>query len=849
MKKIILLLVLWFLTAPCFGAMTYSITSKPTNDWWTGQLPNFDVAWAWAKEVEDRIEYVTANGAFFFDPTDVAPTSSEGMLYYNDTLNSLVLYNGSSWQTIDLAGGTSLDSSYNLGSAITVDGNPIALTVGSADNNSALTIDHGETTNNNDAFTIAHSGSGDAIQVTVAETDGVASRFIAAASQTTSLSVLDSATNNWDGADNVGMVHISDDTALIHAGASLLNVTHATAQPITGAEGFLARFISTGTAQTNAHAVEIETTNTQPALMLNNLLTITGTNSTGTLVAITGADTTGNTDTMTIAHSGTGAALKITSSEADTQLIELASAANQTTWLELIDGSTGDWIGANDVGMLHVQGDTAGANAGASLLQVTNSAQPISAAEGFLARFVDTGTARTNAHAVEIETTNTTPALMLNNQLTITGADSAGILMAITGNDTTGDTDTVTLNGAGSGDVLQITADDADSVGLKVIAAASQTTSLAVFEGSTSNWDGADNIGMVYITTDDPVIHTGASLLNVTQSGQAIAAAEGFLARFIASGTARTDATAVEIEVAATQPALAVNGITKINGQDAAGATLFQVAGVGASGNADAMLISNTGSGNCLQVTPGEVDSGGINATSLASSTVPMINLDGATNNWDGADNIGQLTLTQDDAVVHTGATQLMVHNTGTTIAAAEGFLARFVQDTGAAVTDAYAVEIEVTATTGAFKADGHCLIDDDLYVNGTLANPVTAGTKVVAGVPVLIEFRPTAAETLTYTVPTGYDLIVTDAHGWKIAAAGSGANDDINLQHNDGSAANIFDAEELDSVGDKARFVFDNLDDAENELEAGETLDCVTQEASSVDCIIVVTGYLKTAD
>lgn len=140
---------------------------------------------------------------------------------------------------------------------------------------------------------------------------------------------------------------------------------------------------------------------------------------------------------------------------------------------------------------------------------------------------------------------------------------------------------------------------------------------------------------------------------------------------------------------------------------------------------------------------------------------------------------------------------------------------------------------------------DVNCVLDNGSYA----LDMATAGTKALAGTPVLIEFRPTAAETLTWKVPSQVDFLVTDAWGHKIAAAGSGANDDINLQNNDGSAANIYDAEELDSVADKARFVFDNLDDSEAEIEGGKSLDCVTQEASSCDCIIYVLGLYKTAD
>ncbi len=141
------------------------------------------------------------------------------------------------------------------------------------------------------------------------------------------------------------------------------------------------------------------------------LCTMIGADSRGTILAITGNDTSGNSDTVTINHDGTAAGLKITCDGTTSVALELASAASQTTTLALIDGTTGNWIGANDVGMLQLTKDTALANAGGSMLLVTNSAQPVSAAEGFMARFVDTGTAQTNAFGVQISVTSTTGAL------------------------------------------------------------------------------------------------------------------------------------------------------------------------------------------------------------------------------------------------------------------------------------------------------------------------------------------------------------------------------------------------------------------------------------------------------
>lgn len=130
-------------------------------------------------------------------------------------------------------------------------------------------------------------------------------------------------------------------------------------------------------------------------------------------------------------------------------------------------------------------------------------------------------------------------------------------------------------------------------------------------------------------------------------------------------------------------------------------------------------------------------------------------------------------------------------------------------------------------------------------YVQGV------AGTKTLSGIPITIRFAVDAAETLTWTVPTGYDLIVTNAIGFKSKGAGDNAADQWDLKHNDGSAANIFDTAELTGVNDGAFVQFTGLADTEEEIEAGETLDLVAGEDNDPGCdgYVIVTGILKIAD
>jgi hypothetical protein len=671
----------------------------------------WDPVYLFINEVENSLDGTTGVTSILYTPGSAPSTPSEGMLYYDSATNMMTFYNGSVWAALDSSGGPSLDGAYNNGNAITVDGNPVALTVGATDNNSALTINHGENTNNNDAMTIAHSGSGDAVQITIAEADGVALRLIGAASQTTSLGVYDASTSNWDGADNIGMLHLQADDPFIHAGASMIGV-HNSGQPITAAEGFLARFVSTGTARTNAYAVEIEVPATQPALLSNGIVAITGQDAAGAaLLQINNTAASGDADAVTITSTGAGDGLQVTVGEADGVAVRAIAAASQTTSLAVFDAATSNWDGADNVGLVHLTTDDPFIHAGASALMVVDSSTPISAAEGFLARFVHSGTARTNSSAVEIEVPATQPALAANGIVAISGQDNPGAaLVQVTGIDTSGNSDTMTVDHSGSGNALYLDLNEADSQGLTVEPFTNSTVAALEVDGDAHGWDGADDVGMVHLRNDDPGIHAGAALLLVDDSSQPITAAEGFLARFVATGTARTNATAVEIEVPATQPALAVNGIVALNGQDAAGAALLQISNVAASGDADGVTITSTGAGDALQITVGEADGVAQRNIAAASQTTSLAVFEGSTSNWDGADNIGMVHINTDDPVVHTGASLLQVIQTGQPIAASEGHLARFVSS-GTARTDAYAVEIETTNTTPALMLNNQMSI------------------------------------------------------------------------------------------------------------------------------------------
>ncbi len=791
MRKLMIFLFIVLMALPAFGAFTDSIDNRKTYKHsyrWTGKPK--DKLLDWAAEVEDRLIGTVAIEFTYYDPTDTEPAANAGTLYYDLSENKPKYYNGSSWIAIESGSvGNSLDGAYDVGSSITVDASPVTLTTDTGSGIIALSIDHGGASNNSDGLTIATAGSGDGLQITSEDTDSVAMRIIAGAAQTVSLAVFDSATSDWDGADDVGMVHINDDTALVNAGASLLYISHATAQPVSAAEGFLARFVSTGTAQTNAHAVEIETTNTQPALKLNNQLTITGADSAGILCAITGNDTSGNSDTMTINHDGTSAGLKITCDSATSVGLELASAASQTTTLALVDGTTGNWIGANDVGMVQLTKDTALTDAGSTLLLITNTAQPVASAEGFLVRLVDTGTATTTAYAMEIETKNTTPCLKLNNELVIAGADASGTLLTVTSVNASGDADGIVVTHSGSGDAFKITPTDTDSGGINIIGKAAGTVPLVILDSSSNNMNLADNKGQLLIQQDSAYAHAGAAGLVVLDTASTpISAAEGFLARFAHAGTAQTNAYAVGITVPATQPAFKVDGIVVIDGQDSIGATLVQIINDSGGDNQDAMSINSEGTGAGLVVTCDDADSVGIHAIAATSQTTSLVKVDGATGSYLGAQNVGMVHVTSDGALAHVDSSLMYIANSGVPQNDSRGSSLRIV-DTGdaGAGTAGYAVYFSATdATVEALYIDtGNVLVDEEIVVGVGIQSTATGRTATVGGATTGLIARNTSHVTVTcddatkqITLPApivGMKItLVTPALGVELIATGS---------------------------------------------------------------------------
>ena len=172
-------LVTGLLVAAIFGtgkvviaAMTNSVGQRPTAHWWTGN-PRKDVGWAWAKEVETYMEGTAGVQWFYIAPRSAVPTTAaEGVIYYDSDDDNIYVYANGGW--VDLTAGASgvsdLDSAYNGGNTIDVDGSALTFTVSDTDNNAVMVLVQNDSTNDPTAVQI--TSAADAANAISLDIDG-----------------------------------------------------------------------------------------------------------------------------------------------------------------------------------------------------------------------------------------------------------------------------------------------------------------------------------------------------------------------------------------------------------------------------------------------------------------------------------------------------------------------------------------------------------------------------------------------------------------------------------------------------------------------------------------------------
>ena len=246
--------------------------------------------------------------------------------------------------------------------------------------------------------------------------------------------------------------------------------------------------------------------------------------------------------------------------------------------------------------------------------------------------------------------------------------------------------------------------------------------------------------------------------------------------------------------------------------------------------------------------------------TDLGVVTTADINggsIDGATIGAATAGAITGTTITASHATTPAIATASGKTNTGTITVAGKtngSFVLTTADSTGQAVTLAPAAQTSgagsVTIPDLAAAAKYMTTAADAAgKVNTTEIDEATVSSAVASGVPVRIVFTVTAAGTYTFTVPAGRKLRVLDAYTWKIGGAGAHGDDELTIQNNDGSPANIFTKLELNAISDGTRTAFDGYDDGEADVAAASTLDLIMNEDANTggDSMVVIDGLWIT--
>jgi hypothetical protein len=263
MKRILVsLLILLCFVNVADAALTYgaSYYAQNVQNALTGSS-NSDPIYLALNEIDTTISGGGGVDSLIFTPGSAPSTASEGEVYYDSASNGLLLYTGSSWVTIDTAGASSLDTAYNTGNTIDVDGSPVTLTTSNTDNNLVLQVTQNDTTNNPVALQVTNTGTGDSLQFVSTGTndiDGTSSTWQASAAGTITA---------------VGLVSGASDITLENGGV-INNTTNNEIEFIENSEEF--SFAFSGNTLTLATDTGITTVDWGDLTTASGMTTITG---------------------------------------------------------------------------------------------------------------------------------------------------------------------------------------------------------------------------------------------------------------------------------------------------------------------------------------------------------------------------------------------------------------------------------------------------------------------------------------------------------------------------------------------------------------------------------------------
>jgi hypothetical protein len=330
-------------------------------------------------------------------------------------------------------------------------------------------------------------------------------------------------------------------------------------------------------------------------------------------------------------------------------------------------------------------------------------------------------------------------------------------------------------NATGAAKCLEIT-HDGDQAAISIAAGAARTGDVIAIAMAdqlaqkaisiTGAWTGAATTGLIDLNSSG-ALAADAAMIRVVSSGNIAAPNDGACLELIETGAAQPTSYALRIASTSNEALHVDTGVSLFDERvtitlaDNTGPALA-ITNPDTTGNTNAVTITPSGSGAGLLISPQEADTVGFLITTVASSTVPLINIDATTGaGWIGAATTGCINITGDGALA-ADASFLRIASSGQPAAANDGVCIDVVES-GAAQATSYAVKINSTNNEALHVATGMALFDE--------LSTFTAGVR-------------TKLATTNITVPpTGAELVTA----FGAAAAGNtgfvGIVDDNNAQ------------------------------------------------------------------
>ena len=304
----------------------------------------------------------------------------------------------------------------------------------------------------------------------------------------------------------------------------------------------------------------------------------------------------------------------------------------------------------------------------------------------------------------------------------------------------TGSAVLIDQNATGNAIALEIT-HDGDFAAIDIVASAARTgnvinipmanqlaqTAIDITGAATgTNGEGIVHVDVTGVLAGNAirVDSTGnnaatGQLLYLSSAGDQAGATEGICAYFEDTGAAAATSYAVSIASTSNEALHVDSGKSLFDEQvaitlvDNTGPALI-VTNPDITGDTNAMSIVPSGAGAGLSITPQEVNTQGLLVTTVASSVISLIDIDGTTGaGWIGAANVGMFDINSDGALADVAASMARLAYSGNAAGASQLGSCLRIEETGAASGTSYAMYISSTNNEALRIEAGTVVVDE----------------------------------------------------------------------------------------------------------------------------------------